>query len=106
MRDDVARLHVIAFNKGERPNVIPGRASALIAGDAATAALAEAAAGRLDIPAEVQLTFYRTDMCEAVLETCGAETTRVDARTLRKTLTELTSYADLKFGSARGAQKK
>ena len=49
-------LQVIAFNNGERPNVIPGRASALIAGDAATAALAEAAAGRLDIPAEVQLT--------------------------------------------------
>lgn len=61
---------------------------------------------QLALPAEVQLTFYRTDMCEAVLETCGAETTRVDARTLRKTLTELTSYADLKFGSARGAQKK
>lgn len=49
-------LKVIAFNNGERPNVIPGRASALIAGDAATAAQAEAAAKKLDIPAEVKLT--------------------------------------------------
>ena len=49
-------LQVIAFNKGERPNVIPGRASALVAGDAATVAQAEAAAKKLDIPAEVQLT--------------------------------------------------
>ena len=48
-------LQVIAFNNGERPNVIPGRASALVAGDAATVAQAEAAAKKLDIPAEVQL---------------------------------------------------
>ncbi len=49
-------LQVIDFNNGERPNVIPGRASALVAGDAATVAQAEAAAKKLDIPAEVQLT--------------------------------------------------
>ena len=49
-------LQVIAFNNGERPNVIPGRASALVAGDAATVAQAEAAAKKLDIPSEVQLT--------------------------------------------------
>ena len=49
-------LQVIAFNNGERPNVMPGRASALVAGDAATVARAEAAAKKLDIPAEVQLT--------------------------------------------------
>ena len=49
-------LQVIAFNNGERPNVIPGRASALVAGDAATVVQAEAAAKKLDIPAEVQLT--------------------------------------------------
>ena len=49
-------LQVIAFNNGERPNVIPGRASALVAGDAATVAQAEAAAKKLDIPAEVHLT--------------------------------------------------
>ena len=49
-------LQVIAFNNGERPTVIPGRASALVAGDAATVAQAEAAAKKLDIPAEVQLT--------------------------------------------------
>ena len=49
-------LQVIAFYNGERPNVIPGRASALVVGDAATVAQAEAAAKKLDIPAEVQLT--------------------------------------------------
>ena len=49
-------LQVIAFNNGERPNVIPGRASALVAGDAATVAQAEAAAKKLDIRAEVHLT--------------------------------------------------
>ena len=49
-------LQVIAFNNGERPNVIPGRASALVVGDAATVAQTEAAAKKLDIPAEVQLT--------------------------------------------------
>lgn len=49
-------LQVIAFNNGERPNVIPGRASALVVGDATTVAQAEAAAKKLDIPAEVQLT--------------------------------------------------
>lgn len=49
-------LQVIAFNNGERPNVIPGRASALVAGDAATVVQAEAAAKKLDIPAEVHLT--------------------------------------------------
>ena len=49
-------LQVIAFNNGERPNVIPGRASALVAGGAATVAQAEAAAKKLDIPAEVHLT--------------------------------------------------
>ena len=49
-------LQVIAFNNGERPNVIPGRASALVVGDAATVAQAEVAAKKLDIPAEVQLT--------------------------------------------------
>lgn len=49
-------LQVISFNNGERPNVIPGHASALVAGDAATVAQAEAAAKKLDIPAEVQLT--------------------------------------------------
>ena len=49
-------LRVIAFNNGERPNVIPGRASALIAGDEKTVAMAEAAAQRLNIPLEAKLT--------------------------------------------------
>lgn len=43
-------LKVLAFNTGERPNVVPGKAVARIAGDAATAARAEEAGKRLQIP--------------------------------------------------------
>ena len=43
-------LRVLHFNVGERPNVVPGKAVALVAGDAATAALAEEVGKRLDIP--------------------------------------------------------
>ncbi len=43
-------LKVIEFNTGERPNVVPGRASALIAGDAAVAAEAKRIAAQLNLP--------------------------------------------------------
>lgn len=49
-------LKVLCFNNGERPNVIPGRASALIAGDAAVAQKAEQAAQALDIPCQTRVT--------------------------------------------------
>ena len=48
-------------------------------------------------PICVEETFYRTDMCEEVLERCADCIERVDARTLRKTVAAISSYADLKF---------
>ena len=51
----------------------------------------------IQLPATVELTFYRTDYCESALEGCGAEIERVDARTLRKKISNITKYADLKF---------
>ncbi len=48
-------------------------------------------------PATVELTFYRTDMCEKVLAHCGNDVRRVDARTLQKVVKKITSYADLNF---------
>lgn len=47
---------IIEFNTGMRPNVIPGKATCLIEGDAAVAALANEAAARLqlDVTAEAQ----------------------------------------------------
>lgn len=43
-------LRVVEFNTGERPNVVPGKASALIAGDAAVAAEAQRVAAELELP--------------------------------------------------------
>lgn len=48
-------------------------------------------------PVTVSLTYYRTDMCERVLARCGDGVTRVDARTLCKTVDAVTKYDDLKF---------
>ena len=50
------------------------------------------------LPATVELTYYRTDFCESALAKCGPEVERVDARTLRKTVSRLEKYKDLKFG--------
>ncbi len=52
---------------------------------------------QIEMPATVELTFYRTDMCEATLARCGDEVKRVDARTLQKTVKRVTQYKDLKF---------
>lgn len=52
---------------------------------------------RLDAPYTVELTYYRTDMCEAALSRCGADVVRTDARTLKKTVAQITKYEDLKF---------
>ena len=49
------------------------------------------------LPATVELTFYRTDMCEKKLEKATGAITRVNARTLQKTLAKIEAYADLKF---------
>ena len=52
---------------------------------------------KTQLPATVELTFYRTDMCERALGRCGEDVTRPDARTLRKTVNKITRYDDLKF---------
>ena len=50
-----------------------------------------------DFPAVVELTFYRTDMCDDVYEKADEHVERADARTLRKTIEMLSCYEDLKF---------
>ena len=50
-----------------------------------------------NFPAVVELTFYRTDMCDSVFENCDVNVERVDARTLRKVINKLEIYEDLKF---------
>ena len=52
---------------------------------------------RLEFPAVVELTLYRTDMCEEILEKKDPRVVRIDARTVQKTVSELTSYWDLRF---------
>lgn len=52
---------------------------------------------KLSEPITVEQTFYRTDFCESVIQTQTAPYERVDARTLKKTISTITSYADLRF---------
>ncbi|MBQ9112560.1 MAG: M55 family metallopeptidase [Clostridia bacterium] len=52
---------------------------------------------KIDEPATVSLTFCRTDMCEKAYARCTDEVTRVDARTLCRTVDKITRYGDLKF---------
>ena len=51
----------------------------------------------MEKPMEVELTFYRTDMCEKALARCGEEVERKDARTLHRTVGEIRGYEDLRF---------
>lgn len=51
----------------------------------------------MEMPLDVEVTFYRTDMCERALARCGKTVERVDARTLRRTVEHLTSYDRLRF---------
>ncbi len=48
-------------------------------------------------PICVEQTFYRTDMCEEALEKHADNVLRIDARTLKKTVSSISSYADLKI---------
>lgn len=52
---------------------------------------------RLSLPAEIVLTYYRTDYCEEAFAQAGPDVSRVDARTLKKTVTAIHSYDDLRF---------
>lgn len=48
-------------------------------------------------PAEIELTFYRTDMCEEAYSECGKEVERIGARTLRRKVDKITRYEELRF---------
>lgn len=52
---------------------------------------------RASLPATIELTYYRTDMCEKAMQKAKCDFTRIDARTLQKTVDQITCYADLKF---------
>lgn len=48
-------------------------------------------------PVTVEQTYCRSDFCEERLAKCGPETKRIDARTLQKTVENISAYSDLKF---------
>lgn len=52
---------------------------------------------RLDLPADISVTYYRTDMCEVIMEKLSYPVNRPDARTLQKTIHTLEGYWDLRF---------
>lgn len=52
---------------------------------------------RPQLPAQVTVTYYRTDMCEEVFARHHREAVRQDARTLTKSVEKITSYYDLRF---------
>lgn len=52
---------------------------------------------KIPLPAVVELTYYRTDMCENALANSGPEVERIDARTLRKTSAAIVRYSDLRI---------
>lgn len=54
---------------------------------------------KLDLPTDITLTLYRTDMCEEILESTKFDVERLDARTIRKRVTKenLKTYSDFKF---------
>ena len=51
----------------------------------------------LPLPIEIKLTYYRTDYCEEALARAENGVLRVDARTLKKTVTKIRCYDDLRF---------
>ena len=54
---------------------------------------------KIDLPTDITLTLYRTDMCEEILESTRFDVERLDARTIRKRITveNLKTYSDFKF---------
>lgn len=51
----------------------------------------------LTLPAVIEQTFYRTDMCEAALKKHDDGVRRISARTLQKSVERIDSYYDLRF---------
>ena len=43
------------------------------------------------------MTFYRTDYCETAMQNAICDFERTDARTLKKTVSEVRDYSDLSF---------
>ena len=52
---------------------------------------------KLELPCTVEVTYYRTDMCEAVLAKGNPAVIRKDARTIAKTVDHIERYDDLRF---------
>lgn len=52
---------------------------------------------RVEGPITVEITYYRTDMCEEELARCSRECTRKDARTLTRVIDNAADYWDLYF---------
>ena len=50
-----------------------------------------------ELPAIIEQTFYRTDMCESALKKQDGTVTRISARTLQKTVGRIDSYFDLRI---------
>lgn len=48
-------------------------------------------------PAEIEICYYRSDMCEEAIERKNGNIVRVDARRLKKTVQDIKRYEDLKF---------
>lgn len=100
-REYIPAIFTGAVKKAERRNVAVDHANA---NEILTSTVKEALKHyrtvkpyRLAAPYVVELTFYRTDMCEAALAGCKEFVERVDARTLRKCVDRIGCYRDLKF---------
>ena len=63
----------------------------------ALASYREIPAYRYSLPLTVELTYYRTDMCEKAMGKAKCKFLRKDARTLQKQIFKVESYSDLKF---------
>jgi D-amino peptidase len=63
----------------------------------ALASYREIPAYRYSLPLTVELTYYRTDMCEKAMGKAKCEFIRLDARTLQKRTDKIEKYSDLKF---------
>ena len=51
----------------------------------------------LELPAKLEITYYRTDMCEKVMANCKCKVERIDARTLLKHIDKAETYWDLRI---------
>ena len=52
---------------------------------------------KVEEPAEIEICYYRTDMCEEAIERKNGDVERIDARRLKKTVEKIMRYEDFKF---------